>query len=71
MSKNSKTIRAMTDGEVLDASPISRVRAIISDAHGTFDQAFRQRKPPNPIEVSRMELEFANRICSLFGVGLP
>jgi len=72
--KPSKTIAAMTDGEVLDAcradSPLSRVRAAFSEGYAEIDTASRQRVPPGLLEYRRMELQAANRICTLFGIEL-
>lgn len=71
----SKTIASMTGREVLDAlradTQLSRVARIFSESWAEIDQASRQRKPPGPVEVRRMELQAANKICELFGAGLP
>lgn len=53
----SKIIKEMTGREVLES-------------WAEIDQASRQRRPPGPVEVRRMELQAANKICALFGVGL-
>lgn len=70
----SKTIADMSGREIIETlrgdSPLSRVHAILSDACGAIEQAGMQRHPPSPIEARRMELQTANRICALFGVGL-
>lgn len=74
MSGASKIIAEMSGREVLDAiaadTPLSRVWRRFSEGYAEIDQAGRQRNPPSPIEVRRMELQAANRILELFGVAL-
>lgn len=71
---DSKIISGMTGREVLDAlradTPLARIARVFSDGYAEIDQAARQRRPASPIEIRRMELQAANRIASLFGIGL-
>ena len=70
----SKIIAEMSGREVLDAiaadTPSVASVATVLRGYAEIDQAGRQRNPPSPIEVRRMELQAANRILELFGVAL-
>lgn len=71
---NSKIIANMSGREVLDTlrgdTPVSRVHVILANAMAEAEQDAMQRRPLTPIERRRFELQAANRICVLFGVGL-
>lgn len=75
MTATSKIIAEMSVREVLDTisadTPLSRVWRAFCEGCAEIDQATRQHHPPSPIEVRRMELQAANRICELFGLVLP
>lgn len=72
--KQSKIIADMTRREVLDTlqadSQVTRVWRLFSQGYAEIDQAGRQRHPPCPVEIRRMDLQVANAICELFGIGL-
>jgi hypothetical protein len=46
---------------------LARVRRAMVQGMTAIEQAQAQRNPPSPIEVRRMELQLANRICDMFG----
>lgn len=70
----SKIIAEMTGRQIIDAlsadTPLARVQRILSDHCAAFEQAQMQRQRLTPIEGRRMELQAANKICALFGIGL-
>ena len=70
----SKIIAAMSDREVLAVlrgdSSVTRVHRILMEVMGEAKEDAMQRRLASPIERRRIELQFANRICGLFGVGL-
>ena len=72
--KQSKIIADMTGREVVDTlladSQVTRVWRLFSQGYAEIDEAGCQRHPPSPVEIRRMELQVANAICELFGVGL-
>ena len=70
----SKIIAEMTGRQIIDAisadTALARVQHILADHCADFEQAQMQRQPLTPIECRRMELQAANKICALFGIGL-
>jgi len=58
----------MTDREVMEAlgadTALNRARAIFASECAKIEQAGRQRYPPGPIEIRRMEFAAVKRIIA-------
>lgn len=69
----SKIIAEMTGREIIDAlsadTPLARVQRILTDHCADFERA-QMHWQFTLIDGRRMELQAANKICALFGVGL-
>jgi len=73
--QRSRIIKTMTDEEILAAcradSPLARVRAVLYENLAVMEHESAQGPPKTPLENRRQELQIANEICALFGIGLP
>lgn len=64
----------MTDQEVVDTmrgdSPLNRARRVFSAGSARIEQANLQRRPPDAIEMRRMEFEAVEEILKALGISL-